>query len=47
MLALIEHDMKDAAKLLNEANLIISGLVSDNPLFAHREAALKWTLCNL
>ena len=41
-IALIESDMFKAAKLLNEANLIISGLVSDNPTFAHREAAFNW-----
>jgi hypothetical protein len=39
----IEDDMRKAALLLHEANLIISGLISDQPTFAHREAALNWT----
>lgn len=43
MLASVEDDMRKAALLLNEAHLIISGLISDCPTFAHREAALNWT----
>lgn len=31
-----------AARRLREADLIIRGLVSDAPTFAHREAALQW-----
>jgi len=43
MLAPIEADMRGAAELLHEANLIITGLISDHPTFAHREAAFHWT----
>lgn len=37
-------DMKEAAKLLKEANEIIVGLTCDDTTFGHREAALQWTL---
>lgn len=40
----IENDMRHAALLLHEANLIISGLTAEEPTFAHREAALNWTI---
>lgn len=43
MLAPIEADMRVAAELLHEANLIISGLISNHPTFAHREAAFNWS----
>ena len=43
MLALVEDDMRKAANLLHEANLIISGLCRDDATFAHYEAAIEWT----
>lgn len=42
-IAPIEADMREAAKLLTEAHLIIAGLTQDNSTFACYEAAVKWT----
>lgn len=44
MVAPIESDMKTAAKLLEEAHLIIAGICCNNATFAHYEAAIEWTL---
>ena len=43
MLAPVEEDMRKAAELLHEANLIITGLCRDEATFAHYEAAIEWT----